>query len=197
MGANFLHFDGDVDIDVLNRDHLLAHIRHVDASILRADEYEKHKVGIYVQDIPFNPVTNLANLDYKTAPKYGYQKIDILNVSIYEGIKNTAHLQELIHQEPVWELLLDKDFVDRLFHLNGHYELVKKLKPDSVEKLAATLAIIRPGKKHLENSNWDDILKEVWVRPAGDEYYYKRSHAISYAVAITVQMNLIAESVLS
>lgn len=187
-------FDGDVDIDVLNRDHLLAHIRHVDASITRNTEIEKHKVGIYVQDIPFNPMTNLANIDYKTAPQHGYQKIDILNVSIYEGIKDINHLNRLVNQEPMWELLLHKEFVDRLFHLNGHFELVSKLQPDSVEKLAATLAIIRPGKKYLENSTWDKILAEVWKRPESDEYYYKRSHAISYAVAITVQMNLLTES---
>lgn len=190
-------FDGDVDIDVLNRDHLLRHIRHVDASVDRQGTLEKHKVGIYVQDIPYNPLTNLANVDYKTAPTLGYQKIDILNVSIYEGIRDGKHLQQLIDQEPIWELLQHEEFVERLFHLNGHSKLVQKLKPDSVEKLAAVLAIIRPGKKHLEAYSWDKILSEVWLKPENGEYYYKRSHAISYAVAIVVQMNLLAESAFS
>lgn len=188
-------FDGDVDIDVANRTHLLAHIRHVDASILKSDGFEKHKVGIYVQDIPSDPFTNLSNIDYKTAPTLGYQKIDILNVSMYEGIKDREHLQRLVDTEPMWELLEHKEIVTQLFHIGEYYELVIKLKPDSIEKLAATLAIIRPAKKHLANCTWDEILMNVWTKPEDGGYYYKRSHAISYALAVAVQLNFIAESV--
>jgi hypothetical protein len=38
-------------------------------------------------------------------------------------------------------------------------------------------------------------MKEVWAKPAGDEYFFKKSHATAYAVAIVVQMNLICEQV--
>jgi len=35
----------------------------------------------------------------------------------------------------------------------------------------------------------------VWVKPVGDEYYFKKAHAVAYAMAIVVQMNLICESI--
>jgi hypothetical protein len=38
-------------------------------------------------------------------------------------------------------------------------------------------------------------MKEVWTKPENDEYFFKKSHATAYAVAITVQMNLICEQI--
>jgi hypothetical protein len=67
------------------------------------------------------------------------------------------------------------------------------LKPTSVKQLAATLAIIRPAKRHLANENWDTIMKEVWVKPTNGEYFFKKAHAVSYAMACVVHMNLICE----
>ena len=32
-----------------------------------------------------------------------------------------------------------------------------------------------------------------WVKPEGDEYFFKKSHAIAYAITIIVQLNLICE----
>ena len=37
---------------------------------------------------------------------------------------------------------------------------------------------------------WKDILNEVWTKPADGSYFFKKSHAIAYAHAIVVQMNL-------
>ena len=34
-------------------------------------------------------------------------------------------------------------------------------------------------------------MKDVWVRPTDGSYLFKKSHAIAYAQAIVVQMNLI------
>jgi DNA polymerase III alpha subunit len=187
-------FTGDVDIDLCNRNEILNKIVHVPATIIKENgSYEKHKVGVYVQDIPFDPKDATANIDYKFAQKYGFFKIDFLNVSIYEKIKSESHIANLINLEPKWELLQHEDFVKELFHISNYANLLKKLKPDSTEKLAAVLALIRPAKKHLINETWDVILREVWKRPENNEYYFKRSHAISYSVAIIVQMNLICE----
>jgi hypothetical protein len=36
-------------------------------------------------------------------------------------------------------------------------------------------------------------MNEVWTKPTGEEYYFKKAHAMAYAVAIVVQMNLICE----
>jgi hypothetical protein len=98
-------------------------------------------------------------------------------------------------KEPLWELLEQKDFVDLVFHLSGHDSLLKQLKPTSVEQLAATLAIIRPAKRHLANETWQTILTEVWKKPTNGEYYFKKAHAVAYAVSVVVHMNLICEKV--
>ena len=66
-----------------------------------------------------------------------------------------------------------------------------KLKPKNIKQLAAVLAIIRPAKRGLMYKNWIDILKEVWIKPKDNSYFFKKSHAVAYAHAIVVQMNLI------
>jgi DNA polymerase III alpha subunit len=69
------------------------------------------------------------------------------------------------------------------------------MKPTSVEQLAAVLAMIRPAKRYLIGKEWTTVMKEVWSKPENDEYFFKKSHATAYAVAITVQMNLICEQI--
>ena len=81
----------------------------------------------------------------------------MLNVNIYKNVKSEKELVELMIQEPDWDMLNDKTTVDKLFHLNGHFNIVSKLKPKSIEQLAAVLAIIRPAKRYLMKQNWDDI----------------------------------------
>ena len=36
-------------------------------------------------------------------------------------------------------------------------------------------------------------MKEVWVKPSDGSYYFKKAHAVAYAHAIVVHMNLICE----
>jgi DNA polymerase III alpha subunit len=101
-----------------------------------------------------------------------------------------------MNQEPLWDLLEQDDFVNLLFHVNGHGSILRQLKPNSVEKLAAILAMIRPAKRYLLGENWSKILTEVWKKPENEnEYYFKKSHATAYALAIVVQMNLICEQI--
>jgi len=157
----------------------------------------KHNTGIYAQEIPHDPFTNLSTIDYETAESRGYFKIDFLNVSIYDGVENEEHLQRLLNIEPLWILLEHREIVEKLFHINAHYDLVSKLKPTSIEQLAAVLAIIRPAKRYLNEKSWNEIMREVWERPAEDQYFFKRSHAIAYACAIVVQLNLICEQLLT
>jgi hypothetical protein len=47
----------------------------------------------------------------------------------------------------------------------------------------------------LIGKSWPEIMKEVWTKPETGDYYFKKSHATAYAVAIVVQMNLICESI--
>ena len=184
----------DIDIDFADRDVVLSKIQHRVATI---NSEKKHNTGVYVTEIPHNPVDNLSTIDYKTADERGYFKLDFLNVSIYKDVKNDKHLQELMNKEPMWELLQHEEFVDQVFHLNGHTEILKKTCPTSVEQLAAVLAMIRPAKRHLIGESWDTVMKEVWMKPTNDEYYFKKAHAISYAMAVVVHMNLLCEQISS
>ena len=181
----------DVDIDFFDRDGVIKLFKHTPASIIKDGKVEKHKTGVYFHAVPENPITNHSSLDYKKAEDRGYFKIDMLNVNIYKNVKSEKELVELMIQEPDWDMLNDKTTVDKLFHLNGHFNIVSTLKPKSIEQLAAVLAIIRPAKRYLMKQNWDDINANVWKRPTDGSYFFKKSHAVAYAQAIVVQMNLL------
>ena len=182
----------DIDIDFADRSIALKKLTH---RVAKLDTGKKHNTGVYATEIPHNPVDNISTIEHKTAEERGYFKLDFLNVSIYQDVKNEQHLIELMERTPLWQLLEHKDFVDKVFHLSGHDTLLKQLKPTSVQQLAATLAIIRPAKRHLENQSWEKILKEVWVKPTSNEYFFKKAHAFAYAMSVIVHMNLICEEV--
>ncbi len=182
----------DIDIDFFDRNLVLDKIPHHVAMRVQKDEEVKHNTGVYFTDIPHNPFTNLSTIEYKEAEERGYFKLDFLNVSMYEGIENEEHLVRLLTQEPNWSLLEYEEIVDQLFHINGHFAIVSKLKPTSIEQLAAVLAMIRPGKRHLVDSDWATIFSEVW-KQTDEGYFFKKSHAIAYAHAIVVQLNALCE----
>ena len=181
----------DVDIDFYDREKALKLFKHTPASIIKNEEIEKHKTGVYFHSIPKDPVTGYASIDYKKAEDRGYFKIDCLNVNIYKAVKSEEELVKLMIEEPDWTMLKDKNTVDQLFHLNGHFDIVSKLEPQNIEQLAAVLAIIRPAKRNLMHKYWKDILQEVWVKPKDGSYFFKKSHAVAYAQAIVVQMNIL------
>ena len=185
----------DIDIDFADRNQILDIIKHVPATILDKGVNKKHNTGVYSSSIPVNPLTGTASLDYREAEDRGYFKIDFLNVNIYKDVRNEEHLSELLHKEPLWDLLEQDEFTNLLFHVSGHGKILKKMKPKSIEELAMVLAMIRPAKKHLIGLDWSDVKKEVWQKPADDSYYFKKAHAVAYAAAIVVQMNLICEQI--
>jgi len=183
----------DIDIDFANRKKALEKFKHVAASIEENGNFKKHNTGVYCTSIPYNPITGSSTIDYKLAEKRGYFKLDFLNVSVYEGVISKQHLNSLMQMEPLWDLLEQDEFTDMLFHVNGHGDILRKMKPRSIEQLAAVLAMIRPAKRHLIGKDWNDVNSEVWLKPEGDEYYFKKAHAIAYAHVVVVQMNLICE----
>ena len=185
----------DIDIDFSDRTKALDLFNHTAASRIDNGQVKPHNTGIYVTSIPKDERSNLSTIDYKTAEERGYFKIDFLNVGVYEGVRNEEHLTQLMETEPLWDLLLQDEFVNLLFHLNGHGTVLRKTCPTSVEQLSAVLAMIRPAKRHLIGRDWTTIMKEVWTKPENDEYYFKKAHAVAYAMAIVVQMNLICENV--
>jgi hypothetical protein len=181
----------DIDIDFPDRDTILSKLTHHVAAL---DNGKKHNTGIYVTPVPYNPVSNIATIDYKSADQRGYFKLDFLNVGIYKDVKDEQHLCDLLNREPMWELLQHNEVVDQLFHISGHGEILRTLKPTNIEELACALAIIRPGKRYLLNESWAKIKEEVWKKPLSDQYYFKKAHAVSYAAAVVVHLNLLCEN---
>lgn len=186
----------DIDIDFLDRRQALDTIRHIPAAIQDDNgTFKKHNTGVYCQAIPYNPLTDTASIDYKLADSRGYFKIDFLNVSAYQGVRDEAHLESLLNTEPLWDLLDQDEFTSMLFHVNGHGSILRTMKPRSIAQLAAVLAMIRPAKRYLIGQDWNTVNNEVWVKPAGDEYFFKKAHGFAYAHVIVMQMNLICESI--
>jgi DNA polymerase III alpha subunit len=110
---------------------------------------------------------------------------------MYEGVRDESHLLELLDRTPPWDFFEYSEVTDQLFHLNGYSHLLKKYKPQSVEDLAMVLAIIRPSKAYLQQCNWDKIRKEVWIMDSDRaDYSFKKSHALSYSLAVIVHLNL-------
>ena len=185
----------DIDIDFADREQALAVIKHIKASRTQDGNLVPHNTGIYLTDIPYNPIDNLANIDYKAAEERGYQKLDFLNVGIYKDIRDENHLKTLMETEPLWDLLEQDDFSNLLFHVNGHGSILRQMKPKTILQLAAVLAMIRPAKRHLIGESWTTVMKTIWTKPEDGEYYFKKAHAVAYAMAVVVQMNLICEKI--
>jgi DNA polymerase III alpha subunit len=185
----------DIDIDFADRTKILDVIKHVPAAIETNGTFKKHNTGVYCTSIPVNPLTGTASIEYKEAEDRGYFKLDFLNVSMYSGIKDEAHLTRLMETEPLWDLLQDDSFTNLLFHISGYGDLLRTQKPKSVEEVAVCLALIRPGKRHLQEMTKIDIMNQIWEKPTNGEYHFKKAHAIAYAMAIVVQMNLICEGI--
>jgi len=185
----------DIDIDFVNRDQALTLFKHIKASRIDDNKLVKHNTGVYFHSVPMNAVEGVCAVPYDVAEDRGYFKIDFLNVGLYNGVKNEDHLIELMNREPLWDLLEQDDFNSLLFHVNGHGDILRKTKPTSIEQLAAVLAMIRPAKRHLVDKDWNTIMNEVWTKPDNADYFFKKSHATAYAVAVVVQMNLICEQI--
>jgi len=190
-----MKFKSDIDIDFGNRDEAIRLLKVTPAGIVRDDKLVRHNTGVYPTDIPVDPFSGVASIDYKVAEDRGYAKLDFLNVSLYTQIKSEQHLDELMAQEPDWAQLYDPEFCARLIHIGNHYDTLVKM-PEavtSVPRMAMLLAIIRPGKRHLVGQKWADVAKTIWDANE-DGYVFKKAHAIAYAHLVCVHMNLLSTS---
>lgn len=186
----------DIDLDFDDRNKILQKVKHISAAIIEADQIRRHNTGIYCQEIPYNAITNTANLDYRTAETRGYFKLDFLNVGLYNQVKSEQHLDQLISQEPDWHRLYDREFCSKLIHIGNHYDTLVEM-PEavtSIDRMAMFLAVIRPAKRHLIGKPWDIVAKTIWEKPTDGSYYFKHSHSIGYAHLVAVNMNLITLS---
>jgi DNA polymerase III alpha subunit len=185
----------DVDIDCFGRDKILQGIECVFGRIDRADDkFERHPTGVYFQNIPRDPTTNISTIDHRIANDYGYFKIDFLNVNMYEGVRSEEHLLKLMDTDPPWEFFQYEEITDKLFHLKGYSYLLKRFMPKSIEDLAMILAMIRPAKAYLQSATWETVRKEIWDKSLDrTDYSFKRQHAVSYGLAVVVNLNLLIE----
>jgi len=179
----------DIDLDFANREDVLKLIQHVPA---RQSNGRRHNSGIYVTDIPRDPINNCAALDYETAEQRGYFKLDFLNMSVYQLIRDPVHYQEMLTATPPWERLwTDTEWAGQLVHVGNYTDLLKVMKPDSIPRMAAFISIIRPGKAHLQTRPWAEVFASVWDGDDSQGYTFKKSHSISYAALVVLHMNLL------
>jgi hypothetical protein len=186
----------DIDIDLANRDQLLALIRATPARQMHQGQVRRHNSGVYVTDIPYDPVNACAAIDYEQAERLGYFKIDLLNMSVYQLISNPSHYQQMLDLEPPWSrLCTDPVWARQLAHIGNYTELLETMRPDSIPRMAAFISIIRPGKAHLQGRPWDQVFSSVWDGDASQGFVFKQSHAISYAALVALHMNLLNQPV--
>lgn len=187
--------DLDMDMSMATREDLLSSLVHIPASKISEKGIVPHGIGVYFCDIPEDRISGLASIDYKRAEEeYGYIKFDMLHNSIYDYFDNRSQLLEILDEPIDWNILYDEKIVQQLPHIGNYYQLLREMpKITSIENLARFIAIIRPGKKPLisivkNTYDWSSIDDTIWVKPEDNGYYYKHSHAISYALSITVAM---------
>lgn len=190
-----MKFKSDIDIDFADREQIISLLDVTPASIVRDGGLVKHNTGVYATDIPVDPFTGQASLDYDVAEDRGYVKLDFLNVNLYKQVKDEAHLVELM-KEPDWAKLYDPEVCAKLMHVNGHYDLLLQMPEpvDTIARLAMFLAIIRPAKRNLAGKTWKEVALTVWDKPADDTYYFKKAHGIAYSNLVVVNLNLLTSS---
>jgi len=185
----------DIDIDLADRDQLLALIETVPARQQNQNQVRRHNSGVYPTNIPLDPVNQCAAIDYETAEKLGYFKIDFLNMSVYNLVKSPEHYEQMLAQVPPWSRLwTDPVWAKQLVHVGNYTELLKSMQPDSIPRMAAFISIIRPGKAHLQNLSWDQVFASVWDGDDSQGFVFKHAHAIGYAALIALHMNLLNQA---
>jgi hypothetical protein len=184
----------DIDLDFADRNQILSLIKHVPARQLQDGQVRRHNSGVYVTDIPCDPVNQCAAIDYETAEQRGYFKIDFLNMSVYQLIRDADHYEQMLNTEPNWsQLWQDPEWAKQLVHVGNYVDLLKTMRPDSVTRMAAFIAVIRPGKAHLQGKPWDQVFASVWDGDASRGFVFKHSHSISYAMLVRLHMNLLSQ----
>jgi hypothetical protein len=186
----------DIDLDLADRDQLLKLIQATPARQMHQGQVRRHNSGVYVTDIPYDPVNQCAAIDYETAEQRGYFKIDLLNMSVYNLVKNPEHYKDMLDKQPDWSRLwTDTEWTKQLVHVGNYTELLKQMKPDSIPRMAAFISIIRPGKAHLQGKPWAKVFESVWDGDASRGFVFKKAHSLGYAMLVTLHMNLLSQPV--
>jgi hypothetical protein len=184
----------DIDIDLQTTFDPTDYFKVTKASMVKKDELKKHPAGAYFQAIPTDPITGLSAIPFKEAEDMGYFKIDFLHLSFLDNFSSKEEIRALLRIEPNWDLLLNEYAVGKLFQLAKHYDLLREIKPRTVQELADCVALIRPLKYNLRYSYRKDTeasRRLLYLREEGDKTSFKRGHAIAYALTIVLQLHFI------
>ena len=183
----------DIDLDLADRRKILDLIKHTPARQLHEGRVRSHNSGVYVTDIPYDAVHGCAAIDYHTAEQRGYFKLDFLNMSVYQLIRDPAHYEQLLTQTPDWSRLWqDPEWSSQLVHIGNYTHLLQSMRPDSTTRMAAFISVIRPGKAHLQNRPWDQVFASVWDGDNSRGYVFKKAHSLGYAKLVELHMNLLS-----
>jgi hypothetical protein len=184
----------DIDIDLADRTQLMQLIQHTPARQLHQGQVRRHNSGVYVTAIPHDPVNGCAAIDYNEAESRGYFKIDFLNMSVYQLVRDPEHYESVLAADINWpRLWTDPTWAAQLVHVGNYADLLQTMKPDSIPKMAAFISIIRPGKAHLQNRSWAEVFAAVWNGDESRGYTFKKSHSLGYAHLVALHMNLLED----
>jgi hypothetical protein len=184
----------DIDIDLADRTQVLSLIQHVAARQVTDGQARRHNSGVYVTDIPYDAVNGCAAIDYEAAESRGYFKIDLLNMSVYQLVQSPEHYQAMLDQEPDWQRLWNDPAWSRgLVHIGNYTDLLCRMRPDSIPRMAAFISVIRPGKAHLQDRPWSEVFESVWDGDDSRGYTFKKAHAVGYSMLVALHMNLITD----
>ncbi len=189
----------DIDIDFPSNFDPADYFTGTKASMVLNDELKKHAAGYYFQDIPIDPITNLAAIPYKEADKLGYFKVDCLHVSLLDDFASKHEIRTLLNIEPDWSILEHQHVVEKLFQLHNHFDVVHTIQPKSAEDICDCISIFRPGKRHLlqhYRNNKKIIREELYKQSPDGGYSFKKSHAMAYAMNVILQMHLIKAGII-
>ncbi len=190
----------DVDIDLKPDFNPLDHFPEaIRASRIQDGQIRPHPAGVYFQKIAVDRISGLAAIPFEEAEDEGYFKIDLLHLSFLDNFQSKEEMRILLKKEPDWCLLQSPSVVSKLFQLHKHYDVVKAVRPESVLSLADCIAIIRPAKRfllprYLENP--EGLRGALYAKPRNGKPYFKKPHAISYALTIVLQLHLIGAGAL-
>jgi DNA polymerase III alpha subunit len=168
------------------------------ASMLKDEKLQSHPCGVYFQEIPKDPLSNLSAIPYEAAEELGYFKVDFLHLDVYKYFESKQEIKDLLKIDPDWTLLNSPSIVSKLFQLSKHYEIIKKIQPKSILEVADVLALIRPGKAYVLNLYLRDKEKgrrELYKMDANGNYSFKKAHAISYAMVVVLQLHLLSAGI--
>lgn len=182
----------DVDIDIQSGTDISQFGTRAMIYNPETEKIQPHPVGVYLEPVPVDSLSGLCSFDYRYGNEHGFMKVDLITNSAYDRFRSKKDIIRCLH-DPNWDDLLDDELLNKLPHIKNHADVVKLIRPQSIEELADVLALIRPAKRKFitrYRSDQKRVQRQLYLRP-DDGIYFKKSHAISYALMIVAVINKI------